>query len=63
MSKVSAHINNIALHHMVFALPFAYMSAFLAAGGVPSAHDLLWITVAIAGARSAALALDILADL
>ena len=63
MSKVSAHINNIALHHMVFALPFAYMSAFLAAGGVPSAHDLLWITVAIAGARSAALALDNLADL
>ena len=58
-----AHVNNIALHHMVFALPFAYMSAFLAAGGVPPFWDLFWITVAIAGARSAALALDNLADL
>ncbi len=63
MNKVSAHINNIALHHMVFALPFAYMSAFLAAGGVPDLWTLLWITLAIAGARSAALALDNLADL
>ena len=63
MAKLGAHINNIALHHIVFALPFAYMSAFLAAGGMPPVMDLVWITVAIAGARSAALALDNLADL
>ena len=63
MAKIGAHINNIALHHMVFALPFAYMSAFLAAGGMPPLAELFWITVAIAGARSAALALDNLADL
>ena len=63
MAKIGAHINNIALHHIVFALPFAYMSAFLAAGGMPPVMDLVWITVAIAGARSAALALDNLADL
>lgn len=61
--SIRAHVNNIALHHMVFALPFAYMSAFLAAEGVPPLWDLFWITVAIAGARSAALALDNLADL
>lgn len=61
--SIGAHVNNIALHHMVFALPFAYMSAFLAAGGVPPLWELFWITVAIAGARSAALALDNLADL
>ena len=63
IGKISAHVNNIAIHHMVFAVPFAYMSAFLAAGGVPSLWEFLWITVAIAGARSAALALDNLADL
>ena len=63
MAKLGAHINNIALHHIVFALPFAYMSAFLAAGGMPPVMELVWITVAIAGARSAALALDNLADL
>ena len=61
--SIRAHVNNIALHHMVFALPFAYMSAFLAAGGVPPLWELFWITVAIGGARSAALALDNLADL
>lgn len=63
MSKLSAHINNIALHHSIFALPFAYMGAFLGARGVPTAAELLWITVAMVGARSAALAIDNLVDL
>ncbi len=63
LGKLRAHANNIAIHHMIFALPFAYTSAFLAAGGLPPLWDLLWITVAIAGARSAAMALDNLVDL
>lgn len=63
MGKLRAHANNIAIHHMVFALPFAYTSAFIAAGGLPPLWDLFWITAAIAGARSAAMALDNLADL
>lgn len=63
MSKISAHINNIALHHSIFALPFAYTGAFLAAGGVPSWSELLWITVTMVAARSAALALDNIVDL
>ena len=46
----------------VFALPFAYVGAFLAVDGVPSAHDLLWITVAMVGARSLAMALNRLID-
>jgi 4-hydroxybenzoate polyprenyltransferase len=46
----------------VFALPFAYIGAFLAVAGVPSAHDLLWITVAMVGARSLAMALNRLID-
>src|SRR5262252_3257162 len=40
----------VKIEHTVFALPFAYVGAFLAVDGVPSAHDLLWITVAIVDA-------------
>ncbi len=39
------------------------MGAFLAAGGMPKLSTLLWITLAITGARSAALAIDNLVDL
>src|SRR5882672_7719916 len=52
----------VKIEHTVFALPFAYVGAFLAVGGVPSAHDLLWITVAMIGARSLAMALNRLID-
>jgi 4-hydroxybenzoate polyprenyltransferase len=52
----------VRVEHTVFALPFAYIGAFLAVGGVPSAHDLLWITVAMVGARSLAMALNRLID-
>lgn len=63
MNKLKAHLENIALSHSVFALPFAYMGAFLAADGVPSLHDFFWITLAMVGARSAALALNNFIDL
>jgi 4-hydroxybenzoate polyprenyltransferase len=52
----------IKVEHTVFALPFAYVGALLAAGGVPSGHDLLWITVAMGGARALAMALNRLID-
>jgi 4-hydroxybenzoate polyprenyltransferase len=52
----------VKVEHTVFALPFAYIGAFLAVDGVPSAHDLLWITVAMVGARSLAMALNRLID-
>ena len=61
--KVQAHIENIALHHTVFDLPFAYMGAFLAAKGHPGWGTLLWITLGVTGARSAALAIDNFVDL
>ncbi len=63
MGKLKSHLDNIAFSHSVFALPFAYMGAFLAAGGLPGGDALLWITVAMVGARSAALALNNLVDL
>jgi 4-hydroxybenzoate polyprenyltransferase len=52
----------VKIEHTVFALPFAYVGAFLAVGGAPSAHDLLWITLAMVGARSLAMALNRLID-
>jgi 4-hydroxybenzoate polyprenyltransferase len=60
---IKAHINNVALHHTIFDLPFAFMGAVLAANGHPSVHDLIWIALAITTGRAAALALDNLADL
>lgn len=52
----------VKFEHTIFALPFAYVGAFLAVGGVPSAHDLVWITVAMVGARSLAMGLNRLID-
>ena len=60
--NIKAHINNVALHHTIFDLPFAFMAALLAAGGQPSLHDLFWIALAITTGRAAALAMDNLAD-
>ena len=52
----------VKIEHTVFALPFAYVGAFLAVDGVPGAADLLWVTVAMVGARSLAMALNRLID-
>src|ERR671928_1414507 len=52
----------VKIEHTVFALPFAYVGAFLAVDGVPTAHDLVWITVAMFGARSLAMGLNRLID-
>jgi len=52
----------VKLEHTVFALPFAYVGAFLAVDAVPSGHDLVWITIAMVGARSLAMSLNRLID-
>jgi 4-hydroxybenzoate polyprenyltransferase len=52
----------VKIEHTVFALPFAYIGALLAVDGMPSAHDLLWITAAMVGARSLAMSLNRLID-
>ena len=52
----------VKIEHTVFALPFAYVGALLAVGGVPGAADLLWITLAMVGARSLAMGLNRLID-
>jgi 4-hydroxybenzoate polyprenyltransferase len=52
----------VKIEHTVFALPFAYIGALLAVGEIPSAHDLAWVTAAMVGARSLAMALNRLID-
>jgi 4-hydroxybenzoate polyprenyltransferase len=52
----------IKWEHSVFALPFAFCGAMLAAGGFPAWRQLAWIVVAMVSARSAAMAFNRLAD-
>jgi 4-hydroxybenzoate polyprenyltransferase len=52
----------IKWEHSVFALPFALCGAMLAASGLPTARQLLWIVIAMVSARSAAMAFNRLAD-
>jgi 4-hydroxybenzoate polyprenyltransferase len=52
----------IKWEHSIFALPFALCGAMLAASGLPNAHQLIWIVIAMLAARSAAMAFNRLAD-
>ena len=52
----------VKIEHTLFALPFAYVGALLAVGDFPSGHDLLWVTLAMVGARSLAMGLNRLID-
>ena len=52
----------VKLEHTVFALPFAYVGALLAAGEWPGFAALGWITLAMIGARTLAMAVNRLVD-
>jgi len=52
----------IKIEHTLFALPFAFLGAVLAANGIPSLHQAFWITVAMVGARSTAMAFNRIVD-
>jgi len=52
----------VRIEHTVFALPFAYVGAFLAVDGWPGISDVVWVTMAMAGARTLAMALNRLVD-
>jgi 4-hydroxybenzoate polyprenyltransferase len=55
-------VSLVKFEHTIFALPFAYIGALLAVDAMPRARDLVWITVAMVGARSLAMALNRLID-
>src|SRR5579872_5149204 len=52
----------IKWEHSIFALPFALCGAMLAARGIPTAHQIVWIVIAMVAARSAAMSFNRLAD-
>lgn len=58
----AAILDDIKIQHTIFAMPFAVMSAFIAAGGVPPLGVLGLIVLAMVFARSAAMAFNRLVD-
>ena len=60
--NIGTTLEMIKIEHTLFALPFAFLGAVLAANGTPSATKILWITLAMVGARSTAMAMNRIAD-
>ncbi len=60
--KIAILLDMIKIEHTVFALPFAFMGALLAARGLPTARQAFFIVLAMVGARSAAMAFNRLVD-
>jgi 4-hydroxybenzoate polyprenyltransferase len=52
----------VRIEHTVFALPFAYVGAFLAADAWPGLANVVWVTVAMVGARTLAMSVNRLVD-
>jgi len=60
--NIRTTLEMIKIEHTLFALPFAFLGAILAARGVPTVAQIIWITVAMVGARSTAMAFNRIAD-
>ncbi len=61
-NKAVLYLKMIKISHSVFALPFAFTSAILAASGIPSLKQVFWIAIAMVGARSGAMGLNRIID-
>jgi 4-hydroxybenzoate polyprenyltransferase len=62
MKRLFIVLEMIKFEHTVFAIPFAFLGAFLAARGFPGWRPTLWIILAMFGARSAAMGFNRLVD-
>jgi 4-hydroxybenzoate polyprenyltransferase len=60
--KLRVTLEMIKFEHTLFALPFAFLGAVLAAEGLPNLLQILWITLAMVGARSAAMTFNRIVD-
>ena len=60
--KLGTTLRMIKFEHTLFALPFAFLGAILAADGVPQLRQIIGITLAMVGARSAAMTFNRIAD-
>ncbi len=62
LKKISILLEMIKFEHTVFALPFAFMGAFLSARGVPDMKTFGWIILAMVGARTCAMGFNRIVD-
>jgi len=60
--KLKTTLEMIKFEHTLFALPFAFLGAVLAADGLPTVWQIVWITAAMVGARSAAMSFNRIVD-
>src|SRR5437868_6898825 len=60
--KLKITLAMIKFEHTLFALPFAFLGAILAANGLPTGRQIIWITVAMVGARSAGMTFNRIID-
>jgi 4-hydroxybenzoate polyprenyltransferase len=61
-TRIKIFLEMIKFAHTIFALPFAFTGAFLAARGLPTLYQTLWIVAAMVGARTAAMGLNRIID-
>jgi 4-hydroxybenzoate polyprenyltransferase len=62
MKQIRILLDLVKFEHTIFALPFAYLGMVLAAHGWPGWRSFLWVTVAMAAARTFAFAVNRWAD-
>src|SRR6185436_4428715 len=62
VQKLTTTLRMIKFEHTLFALPFAFLGAVLAADGLPEMRQRIGITLAMVGARSAAMTFNRIAD-
>lgn len=62
IGKIRIILDSIRFEHTVFALPFAYVGMVLAANGLPTVHQFVWITLAMASARTLAMSSNRIID-
>ncbi len=62
LNKLTDYLRLIKFSHSVFALPFAFTAAIIAANGIPAFSKIFWITVAMVGGRSGAMGMNRIVD-
>lgn len=62
LQKISVYFRMVKFAHSVFALPFAFTAAIIAASGIPTINQIFWIAVAMVGGRSGAMGLNRIID-
>ncbi len=62
IQKTADYLKFIKFSHSVFAFPFAFTAALIAADGIPTVYQIFWITVAMISGRSGAMGMNRIID-